>query len=72
MPGESWHSVYGFGVLLIECKSCGRRGAIDKEGIVIKPPGSFHGDRRILSDIWPAWANLEALFRFKRSGNPPY
>ena len=26
MPGENWHSVYGFGfgVLLIECKSCNR------------------------------------------------
>ena len=32
MPGENWRSVYGYGALLVECKGCARRGAIDKEG----------------------------------------
>lgn len=32
MAGFNWHTVAGYGVLLVECKGCGRRGAIDKEG----------------------------------------
>jgi hypothetical protein len=32
MLGYNWHSVYmGLDVLLVECKGCGRRGAIGKE-----------------------------------------
>src|SRR5262245_40839836 len=31
MPGANWHTVDGYGVLLVECRACGRRGAIRKE-----------------------------------------
>jgi hypothetical protein len=33
MPGFNWPSVDGFGVLLIECKGCGRRAALGKEDV---------------------------------------
>jgi len=32
MPGPNWHTVYmGLEVLLVECKTCGRRCAIKKQ-----------------------------------------
>ena len=31
MPGSNWHTVSAYGVLLVECRACGRRGAIRKE-----------------------------------------
>ena len=31
MPGFNWHTVSGYGVLLVECRACGRRGLIRKE-----------------------------------------
>ena len=36
MPGYNWHSAYGFGVLLVECKGCNRRAALRKAEIGIR------------------------------------
>jgi len=33
MTGCNWHTVAGYGVLLVECKDCGRRGALRKEDV---------------------------------------
>jgi hypothetical protein len=68
--GFDWHTVAGYGVLIVECKGCGRRSANYQE--VIEPPGSFHGDRRILSDISPGVGEPGSSVPVQRSGNPPY